>query len=128
MMGELGGALAYIFQPLPLFFLVLGTWLGIFVGAVPGPRLHATGPYIIGRPAAPPFRPNSGPREGSRMATMLFSPTTTRLMRHGKLPTRYGSSCRSRTDGAGGGGGASFGSSLPSNLQRTMARSAAMHS
>jgi putative tricarboxylic transport membrane protein len=36
MMGDLGGALAYIFQPLPLFFLVLGTWLGIFVGAVPG--------------------------------------------------------------------------------------------
>ena len=36
MIGDLAGAVAYIFQPMPLFFLVLGTWLGIFVGAVPG--------------------------------------------------------------------------------------------
>ena len=36
MIGDLAGAFAYIFQPAPLFFLVLGTWLGIFVGAVPG--------------------------------------------------------------------------------------------
>ncbi|MDW4499332.1 tripartite tricarboxylate transporter permease [Sulfitobacter sp. D35] len=36
MIGDLGSAILYIFQPWPLFFLVLGTWLGIFVGAVPG--------------------------------------------------------------------------------------------
>ena len=36
MIADLAGAFVYIFQPLPLFFLVLGTWLGIFVGAVPG--------------------------------------------------------------------------------------------
>jgi putative tricarboxylic transport membrane protein len=36
MTGELGSAVGYIFQPAPLFFVVLGTWLGIFVGAVPG--------------------------------------------------------------------------------------------
>lgn len=36
MFGDLGSAILYLFQPWPLFFLVLGTWLGIFVGAVPG--------------------------------------------------------------------------------------------
>ncbi len=36
MIGDLASALAYVLQPAPLFFLVLGTWLGIFVGAVPG--------------------------------------------------------------------------------------------
>lgn len=36
MIADLVNALGYIFQPMPLFFLVLGTWLGIFVGAVPG--------------------------------------------------------------------------------------------
>lgn len=36
MTGELVSALGYILQPEPLFFVVLGTWLGIFVGAVPG--------------------------------------------------------------------------------------------
>jgi len=36
MIGNLGAALGYVLQPAPLFFIVLGTWLGIFVGAVPG--------------------------------------------------------------------------------------------
>ncbi len=36
MIADLGAALGFIFQPMPLFFLVVGTWLGIFVGAVPG--------------------------------------------------------------------------------------------
>jgi putative tricarboxylic transport membrane protein len=36
MLGDLASALSYIFQPLPLFFVFIGTWLGIFVGAVPG--------------------------------------------------------------------------------------------
>ena len=36
MLADLGNAFAYIAQPWPLFFVLLGTWLGIFVGAVPG--------------------------------------------------------------------------------------------
>jgi putative tricarboxylic transport membrane protein len=36
MLADLGAAFVYIFQPWPLFFVVLGTWLGIFVGAIPG--------------------------------------------------------------------------------------------
>jgi putative tricarboxylic transport membrane protein len=36
MIADLVAAVGYLLQPMPLFFLVLGTWLGIFVGAVPG--------------------------------------------------------------------------------------------
>ncbi|HRY25382.1 MAG: tripartite tricarboxylate transporter permease [Geminicoccaceae bacterium] len=36
MLGDLGSALLYIAQPWPFFFVLLGTSLGVFVGAVPG--------------------------------------------------------------------------------------------
>ncbi|WP_372624133.1 tripartite tricarboxylate transporter permease [Falsiroseomonas sp.] len=36
MLSDLAGALGYIFTPLPFFWVLLGTALGIFVGAVPG--------------------------------------------------------------------------------------------
>ena len=36
MLGDLGSALLYIAQPWPFFFVLLGTSLGVFVGAIPG--------------------------------------------------------------------------------------------
>ncbi len=36
MLGELSQAFAFIFQPWPFFWVLLGTALGVFVGAVPG--------------------------------------------------------------------------------------------
>ncbi|MGK7864938.1 tripartite tricarboxylate transporter permease [Falsiroseomonas sp. E2-1-a4] len=36
MIGDLLGALGYIFTPMPFFWVLLGTALGIFVGAIPG--------------------------------------------------------------------------------------------
>jgi len=36
MSGDVTDALAFLAQPEAIFFIVLGTWLGIFVGAVPG--------------------------------------------------------------------------------------------
>ncbi|MGF1477385.1 MAG: tripartite tricarboxylate transporter permease [Geminicoccaceae bacterium] len=35
-MAELGDALLYVLQPWPFFYVLLGTALGIFVGAIPG--------------------------------------------------------------------------------------------